>query len=67
MSCIYQDDVLLYTGSNYASNAPRVVTFGLTAGIRRIDIVKNDNGNGSNSFELMGNIVSTNERFISGY
>ena len=64
---IYQDDVLLYTGSNYASAAPRVVTFNLTAGIRRIDIVKNDSGGGSNSFELMGNIIGTNVRFISGY
>jgi microcystin-dependent protein len=64
---IYQDDVLLYTGSNYASAVPRVVTFGLTAGIRRIDIVKNDSGGGSNSFELMGNIIGTNVRFISGY
>ena len=64
---IYQDDVLLYTGSNYASSAPRVVTFGLTAGIRRIDIVKNDSGGVSNSFELMGNIIGTNVRFISGY
>jgi microcystin-dependent protein len=64
---IYQDDVLLYTGSNYASTVPRVVTFNLTAGIRRIDIVKNDSGNGSNAFELMGNIIGTNVRFISGY
>tara|TARA_R110000851_G_scaffold11053_10_gene39234 strand:+ start:29358 stop:31085 length:1728 start_codon:yes stop_codon:yes gene_type:complete len=64
---IYQDDVLLYTGSNYTSSAPRVVTFNLTAGIRRIDIVKNDSGGGSNSFELMGNIIGTNVRFISGY
>ena len=64
---IYQDDVLLYTGSNYASAAPRVVTFGLTAGIRRIDIVKNDSGGGSNSFELMGNIIGPNVRFMSGY
>ena len=64
---IYQDDVLLYTGSNYASTAPRVVTFNLTAGIRRIDIVKNDSGSDTNSFELMGNIIGTNVRFISGY
>ena len=63
---IYQDDVLKYTGSNYGSPTPRVVTFNLTAGIRRIDIVKNDTG-GSNSFELMGNIIGTNVRFISGY
>ena len=35
--------------------------------IRRIDIVKNDSGYGSNSFELMGNIIGTNVRFISGY
>ena len=64
---IYQDDVLKYTGSNYVAGVPRVVTFGLTAGIRRIDIVKNDSGYGSNSFELMGNIIGTNVRFISGY
>ena len=62
---IYQDDVLKYTGSNYVAGVPRVVTFGLTAGIRRIDIVKNDSGYGSNSFELMGNIIGTNVRFIS--
>ena len=64
---IYVDDVLQYTGSNYSSGTPRVVTFALTTGQRRIDIIKNDSGGGSNSFELMGNIIGTNVQFISGY
>lgn len=64
---IYVDGTLEYTGSNYDNtNSPRVVEFALTTGNRKVEIVKNDSGSGSNSFDLLGNIISSNVLFLSG-
>ena len=65
---VYVDGTLEYTGNtNYNSaNSPRVVTFNLTTGNRKVQIVKNDSGGGSNSFDLLGDIIGTNVLFLSG-
>ena len=64
---VYVDGTLEYTGSNYNSpNSPRVVTFNLTTGNRKVQIVKNDSGSGNNSFDLLGDIIGTNVLFLSG-
>ena len=63
---VYVDGTLEFTGANYASFTPRAVTLNLTTGNRKIEIVKNDSGNGSNRFELLGNIIGTNVLFLSG-
>ena len=65
---IYVDGTLAYTGSNFQAGTytPRVVTFDLTAGNRKIEIVKNDSGGGSNGFTIFGNIISSDVLFLSG-
>lgn len=64
---IYVDGTLEYTGSNYDNaNSPRVVEFVLTTGNRKVQIVKNDSGGGSNGFDLLGDIIGTNVLFLSG-
>ncbi len=65
---IYVDDVLVdsYIGV-YNSTDANERTFSLNAGRRRIDIVKNDYGGGSSYFTLMGNIIGTDVKFVSGF
>jgi microcystin-dependent protein len=65
---VYVDGTLEFNGSaNYNNtNTPREVTFALTTGNRKVEIVKNDSGSGSNGFDLLGNIISSNVLFLSG-
>lgn len=65
---VYVDGTLEFNGStNYNNtNTPREVTFDLTTGNRKVEIVKNDSGSGSNGFDLLGNIISSNVLFLSG-
>ena len=63
---VYVDGSLQYTGTIYSSYTGRAVTITLLAGNRKIEIVKNDSGNGSNNFELLGNIINSDVLFLSG-
>jgi acetyl-CoA carboxylase carboxyltransferase component len=63
---VYVDDTLEFTGANYGSYTPRSVTLNLSAGNRKIEIVKNDSGSGSNRFTLFGNVISSTVLFLSG-
>ncbi len=64
---IYVDGTLEYTSpSNAAQHTPRLVEVDLLEGNRKIEIVKNDSGSGSNRFELFGNVISSTVQFISG-
>ena len=64
---IYLDGVLHSSYSNRAlTDNPRSVTFTLQAGDRKVQVVKNDSGSGSNNIELYGNIISSTVEFISG-
>ena len=62
---VYVDDVLQGTYINYGGERPRLVTIDITSGLHRIDIVKNDPPGGSNVFELLGDIIGGNIRFIN--
>lgn len=62
---IYVDGVLKSSSHNYGnSNSPKILSFNISSGVRVIDIVKNDRGAGSNSFDLMGDIISDTVKFI---
>lgn len=62
---VYVDDVLQGTYINSSGERPRLVTIDITSGLHRIDIVKNDPPGGSNVFELLGDIIGGNIRFIN--
>ena len=64
---VYINDTLdsSYTLRN-STGTPRDVQFTLSTGNNKIEIVKNDKGNGNNRFELLGNIISSTVEFISG-
>lgn len=61
---IYVDDSLEWTGSNISTVDARIADFDIPTGIHRIDIIKNDSGNGSNQIELYGNIISGDIEFV---
>jgi hypothetical protein len=65
---VYINDTLdsSYLGAIGSTGTPIDVQFTLSTGNNKIEIVKNDSGNGSNSFELLGNIISSTVEFISG-
>ena len=65
---VYINDTLSssHTGAFNSTGTPDDVQFTLSTGNNKIEIVKNDDGNGSNNFELLGNIISSTVEFISG-
>lgn len=63
---VYVDGVLQTSETNYSKQVPIDVSFNLTAGNRKIEIVKNDAGLGDNGIDLVGNIISSNVLFLSG-
>lgn len=65
---IYEDGVLKASrvGAGSWRDAPLTLSFTLSAGTRLVQIVKNDSGSGSNSCDLMGNIIGPNVHFVKG-
>lgn len=65
---VYINDSLVYTGTFNPNTsglvAPRVVDITLPTGESRIDIVKNDEGLGHNSFEFLGDFIGDGVYFI---
>jgi len=61
---VHVDEVNVGTYNNFSSSNGRIVDFTVPSGVHRIDIVKNDYGNGSNQFELMGDLFSGDLKFV---